>query len=243
MPRSASTLQFNIAWKVATAAGIGLRVEWQSSASWETPKAGIKLKSLIEDSKLHVIKMHFPPESVKQIASEIDGVKYVYVHRDIRDVVVSMKVKFKFTIARAVRRISESLELERWLLKCDKNDVLVQEYEMLLLNLPKAVQEISDFFGVKLSEPQISAIADELNINAAYDLSRQKKVLFEHTRRRIKMLFGGKITFADDELMLHPEHVSKHKGEIGIWKDALSAEEVSMIEDNFKTRIASGFHV
>ena len=35
MPRSGSTLQFNIVWQVAEAAGLGRKVEWRTAKAWD----------------------------------------------------------------------------------------------------------------------------------------------------------------------------------------------------------------
>jgi len=104
MPRSGSTLQFNATWKVVEAAGTGKRVEWQSSADWAD--ATDLLTELAASDTLNVVKMHFPPDNVKALAEANGAVRFVYVHRDIRDVIYSMKKKFKFTLSRAILRVS-----------------------------------------------------------------------------------------------------------------------------------------
>ena len=59
MPRSGSTLQFNITWKIAVAGGLGERVEWRSSNDWEN--AHDELEKMEASPDLYVIKMHSPP--------------------------------------------------------------------------------------------------------------------------------------------------------------------------------------
>lgn len=241
MPRSASTLQFNIAWKVAEAARIGRREEWRSAPNWD--KARSELGEMAESDVSHVIKSHQPPDSIIRLAETTDRVRFIYVHRDIRDVVVSMKVRFQYTLSRAIQRISESIELERWLTRNPAGSVLVQDYETLLTALPTAVQEVSQFLNADLNAEEIGEISGQLDIKVAYKKSRAKTPRFEHWRRRANILLGRKVAFADDELMLHPEHVSTHRGEIGIWKNALTAEDLSTVERHFAERIRSGFHV
>lgn len=241
MPRSASTLQFNIAWKIVETARIGRKVEWRSAADWDN--AGEELSHMALSETMHVIKTHSPPAPIRQLAQTTDCVRFIYVHRDIRDVVVSMKVKFDFTLSRAIRRISESIQLERWLAEHSRSSVLVQDYQTLLVELPEAIEEISRYLGAGLTKEKIARISAELDIRIAYQKSRTKRLMFEHLRRRVNMVLGRKMNFADDELMLHPEHVSAHRGEIGIWKSSLTPEELAVIEKHFGPRIRSGFDV
>lgn len=239
MPRSGSTLQFNATWKVVEAAGKGSAVEWRSSDDWN--KSINDLIEFADDADLHVVKMHFPSDELLSIAEGGKAVKFVYVHRDIRDVVVSMKVKFDFSLGRAVKRISESLSLEKRLSVFPSDVVLVQEYADLLNDLQNSISKIANFLGIEVDAGHIATIAKELDINVAYDRSRNKKIPFEHLRRRINRILRRKINFADEELMLHPEHVSPHKGRIGIWQDNLTQEELAELDRQFGKRLTGGF--
>lgn len=241
MPRSGSTLQFNIVWHVAEASGLGRKVDWRSSAAWET--AGDELQQMADDDRLHVLKMHSLPSTLRDLAVSSDRVRFVYVHRDIRDVAVSMRVKFHFSISKAVRRIESSLALEDWLRGRPEGSVLVQDYDTLLNGLPVAIDQISDFLDADLDRDAAVKIASELNIEDAYRKSRKKRVPFETIRRRIAMLLGRKVAFADERLMLHPAHVSNHKGQIGVWQTALDAADLKTLEAHFGDRIQAGFQI
>lgn len=235
MPRSGSTLQFNIAWKTATASGLGERVEWRSSKDWEYAKE--ELACLESAPELYVIKMHFPPDSVTKLAEAGDQVRFIYVHRDLFDVVYSMKAKFNFSLAHAIERVGDALEAERWLLARPADQVLIQDYAVLLDDLPEAVRQVAAFEGAQLDDSVLDTISDELSITSAYEKSRQKTPRFEHLRRKFSRLLGRRITFADDELMLHPNHVSEHRGQIGIGRTKLSKAEISAVENAFGDRI------
>jgi len=235
MPRSGSTLQFNISWKVAAASGLGERVEWRSSNDWEY--ACDELARMEAAKKLHVVKMHFPPESVRRLAEEGGRVRFVYVHRDLFDVVYSMKTKFNFSLAHSIERVRHALNAEQWLIARPAGEVLIQDYSLLLDDLPTAVRQIATFEGADVDETKLDRISDELSISSAYEKSRRKTPKFEHFRRKINRLFGRKITFADRELMLHPNHVSEHRGMIGIGQTKLSASEIDVIRRAFPDRI------
>lgn len=240
MPRSGSTLQFNIAWKVAEAGGIGRRIEWRSSDDWASADA--ELADMAADERWNVIKMHFPPDSVKRLSDGAGTVRFFYVHRDIRDVVYSMKTKFKFTLSRAIRRVSDSLEAEAWLLDRQSGDVLIEDYSALLNDLPGAVVKAAGFLGVSLDRAQIDAIASELSLEQAYTRSRREQPMFEHFWRRLNRLLGRNISFADNELMLHPNHVSEHKGRVGIGQERLSGDDLDAIAKAFGARVHGLVH-
>lgn len=239
MPRSGSTLQFNVVWQVAEAAGTGGRVDWRIGSDWE--RRGEHLAAMAEDERLHVLKMHALPDVLRRLAETSGGVRFVYVHRDIRDVVASLRIKFGYGIPKAIRRLGESVALEGWLAVRPEGEVLVQDYALLLTALPEAVREVADFLGARLPEAEVARIAGALGIDRAYVRSRARKVAFEGVRRRLNFLLGRGAVFADRELMLHPEHVSEHRGQIGIWRERLSPPEIEAIEEALGPRIRSGF--
>jgi hypothetical protein len=234
MPRSGSTLQFNIAWKVAEAACLGQRVDWRSSSDWD--KAGEELSALSAAPELFVIKLHFLPDSLKALAENNLDIRFLYVDRDLFDVVYSMKTKFNFSLSHAIERVSHSLESERWLLTRPKGQVLFQDYPSLLNQLSGSISQVSTFLAAGLDEDKITEISTELSISSAYNKSRQKKPKFEHIRRKFKRLFGGSINFADAELMLHPNHVSEHRGQLGIGLEKLTDAEINTIKQKFGNR-------
>lgn len=235
MPRSGSTLQFNVTWKALEATGVGQRVEWQSSSDWSN--ATQQIREYAESDTSYVVKMHFPPDNIKEFAETFRSIRFIYVHRDIRDVIYSMKKKFRFSLPRAVLRISQSLELERWLLGRPNREVLIQEYRLLLDDLPTAIRQIAEFCDSPLNEYFIMQISDELSIEKAYNKSRKSPVRFEHWRRRLNRLLRREIAFADQQLMLHPNHVSEHRGQIGVGKLHLSSDELATIEHTFAERV------
>ncbi|MBK1696663.1 sulfotransferase domain-containing protein [Rhodovibrio salinarum] len=240
MPRSGSTLQFNIASRVVCEVQSGQRVPWRSQEDWR--KAGEELRQMALSDQIYIIKTHLPSGMARDIADETKSVKFLYVHRDIRDVVASLKIKFKFSFKHALRRVSESLDLEEWLMTRPQSEILVQNYEELLNSLPLAIKNVANFLNVHLDPNIVQDIEKELNIEEAYSRSRKRKVPFEHLRRRINFVLGRKANFADEELMLHPQHVSGHKGAIGIWRDHLTDDELQEIKRVFGERMLRGAH-
>ena len=241
MPRSGSTLQFNVAWKAVTLAGVGHRVEWMPGS--EIERQSQRLSDFVADDAVWVMKTHRPPESVRELIEQRDEVRVLYVHRDIRDVVYSMKVKFKFTSARAVSRVRESLEVEEWLRTLPSEKVLVQRYEDLVSQLDREIASVAQFLGAQLADEMVVDLSRELGIDEAYRRGRARRVRFEHLRRWAARLRRGRAVFADDELMLHPNHVSEHMGRPGVGKECLSPAELAEVEHHFHERIERGFDV
>ncbi|WP_162308081.1 sulfotransferase domain-containing protein [Segeticoccus rhizosphaerae] len=200
------------------------------------------LTAMASDDQYYVLKSHFLPDVIRERAESDPRFEFVYVCRDIRDVVYSMKLKFNFSLSRALARVGDALTVESWLTNGPRGRVLTQDYEVLLTDLRRAVQEVADFVGVKLTADTVDALVAELNIDAAFQKSRSRRVPLEHWRRRANRLLGRQVQFADKELMLHPQHVSKHKGKIGAWATGLDAHEVAAIEARFGDRITKGFH-
>lgn len=237
MPRSGSTLQFNIAWKSAEIGNVGHKVEWRSSDAWA--KADDELLRMARSLDVEVVKMHFPPQSVRALSEAGENIKFIYVHRDIFDVIYSMKATFNFSLSHAVRRVNESLSNEQWLLRRDSDVVLIQDYKSLRYQLASSIGAIAGFMGVELFGEDIAALERELCIDTAYQRSRKQCPKLEHFRRRATRVLGLRPKFADSELMLHPNHVSEHRGEVGVGRRMLSESEIAVIESTFGQR-ASG---
>lgn len=239
MPRSGSTLQFNVVWKILEFASLGEKVPWRRNDDWDS--ANNELREMALSEQCYAIKIHAVSDTIRNIARETGRVRYVYVHRDLRDVFVSMQVKFDMSPQKAITRIRGSLQLEDYLASLKPQSVLCQPYVSLFQNLPDAIVEISSFLKAELSLKQFEAILSDVNIDIAYTKSRKRKVPFEHLRRRISTLLRIKTAFSDEQLMLHPKHVSEHKGQIGIWKTKLNKEHQAMLKEEFGERIAQGF--
>ena len=160
MPRSGSTLQFNMVWKCVNSANQGERLEWQAASTWENQRS--ELLSAVADSRIFVMKIHKVPKVLKDIAEEDGRVRFVYIHRDIRDVVYSMKVKFNFSVAHALARVGDSAGLEEWLVAGPEGAVLVQEYEDVFADPLGALQQVDNWIGTSLDPKGLARIHREL---------------------------------------------------------------------------------
>jgi hypothetical protein len=229
MPRSASTLQSNIAKFILENSNIGEREEW--SIDWQ--KDLINSQKMIEDEKVYLLKTHWVTDDVLKLAARYpDKVSFLISYRDIRDVAVSMMVKFDYSFDKAVNRIELAIQnIER--IRLTGCRVLEQTYHTLRYELESAVMDVNEFLLAGLSADLLEKVVSELDIEKAYIKSRLKKIPFEGVRRKLAFLFKTKFPYADSEMMLHANHVSEHKGETGVWKNKLNQEQVTILEKQF----------
>lgn len=242
MPRSGSTLQFNMAAALLETKNSSAKVEWRKSSEWSHYVSD--LLRLADDADPYVVKMHFPPPKVRELAEFNVGIRIVYIHRDVRDVVASMQIKFGHSLPAAIRRVKQSLGVEMWLRQIPKVEkVFVQEYESLFRDMACGLDGLANFLESPVSQTYRETLLERFDIDVAYKRSRKKKVSFERARRRLAFLLNRSVKFADEELMLHPNHVSEHKGSPGIWREHFSRQELKKIQQELGGRIESGFHM
>lgn len=233
MPRSASTLQSNIAKFILENSNAGEREEW--SIDWQ--KDLINLQKMIEDEKVYLLKTHWVTDDVLKMAGKHpDKVSFLVSYRDVRDVAVSMMIKFDYSFDKAVNRIELAIQnIER--IRLTDCRVLEQTYHTLRYELESAVMDVNEFLLTDLNADSLEKIVSELDIEKAYIKSRMKKIPFEGVRRKLAFLFKTKFPYADSEMMLHANHVSEHKGETGVWRSQLNQEQVTMMENKFEAWI------
>jgi hypothetical protein len=229
MPRSASTLQSNIAKCILESSGLGKREEW--SINWQKDLPNVL--RMIEDEKVFLFKTHSVTDEILGLASSYpDKVSFLVSYRDVRDVAASMMIKFDYSFDKAVERIGQSIRnIEK--LRLSDCRVLEQRYQELRHGLEGAVGNVNAFLSAGLEEETLKTIAFDLNIEKAYSKSRVKRIPFEGLRRRFAFLFKTKFPYADSEMMLHVNHVSEHKGRTGFWEDYLTAVEASSLSQKF----------
>ncbi|NVK49918.1 MAG: sulfotransferase domain-containing protein [Cyclobacteriaceae bacterium] len=230
MPRSGSTLQFNITWELVSRLKIGQKVEWREGQ--DIIKNEEKLAQLCDDKSISIIKSHNLEPIHYKLAEMGKSIKFLYSYRDLRDVVYSLKRKFDYSTTKALTRINSSIETEQSLTNY-ASQVLKQDYQVLRYSLEKAITEIGQFLNLNADKNLVNDIFNELNIDVAFEKSRAKKIPFEHFRRKLAILFRRPVKFADEHHMYHPNHVSRNKGESGQWKENLTQDEISEIDSRF----------
>jgi hypothetical protein len=214
MPRSGSTLQFQLTAHLVEQAGLGARVEWVRPE--EFPRLREKYA---RHGGWKVFKTHVCTADV-QAEFAAHNAKGVYVSRDIRDVVVSR-----------MRKGNESFDgsggigfLDRILTNFDRwtslEAVLVSRYEDMVADVAGEVGRIGAHLGIAVDRKACETVASE------YTVARQGERIREaEAGGRLRVAAG---VFYDPVSNLHVDHI--RSGRCGEWKGVLAREEVAVIE-------------
>lgn len=220
MPRSGSTLQYQIAAKLIEDAGIGKRVGWCLPADF--PRLRDKFTHY---KKMKVFKSHV---ATKEILKEFDehNAVGVYIFRDIRDVVASHMRKYSTDF----QEILKIKFIDRWIDNYYKwvtlDKVQVSKYEVVISDLVAEVKRISEHLGLFLSKQQYAKIASEFEINKQLErIEEFKKTLSPKELKKNGVVY-------DAHSQLHINHI--YSGKIGVWKDYLTQKEIRIVESKAK---------
>ena len=216
MPRSGSTLQFQITAKLVEDSGLGKRVEWCRPIDF--PRLVDKYSKY---KKMKVFKSHIATDEIMKEFYKQNAYG-VYIFRDIRDVVASHIRKY----SKDFQEILRIQFIEKWIdnyykwVNLDK--VLVSKYEEVMLDLITEVKRISSHLGIFLNEQHYLDIAAEFDIGKQRDrINKFKKTLSPEELNKNGVKY-------DPHSLLHINHI--HSGEIGIWKNHLTKKEIEIIE-------------
>ena len=211
MPRSGSTLQFQITAKLVEDAGLGKRIEW--CEHFDFPKIREKY---MDYSGWKVFKVHIPTDEMLAEFRKQNAMG-VYIFRDLRDSMASNIRKKKIesdpdTRKKLIKRWSTNW-VQYYNTWAGFSQVLVSKYEQVVSNLAGEVQRIAGHLGIPLKESETIKIGSEFTLNKQ--------------RERIEALNKDNVS-CDPHSLLHMNHI--HSGEIGGWENFLTHEEVLLIE-------------
>lgn len=216
MHRSGSTLQYQIATKVArfhpNAKVIGWvegQLETQSRAHLDSPDA------------LYIAKLHNYDAMVAEFWVKHQP-KAIYIYRDIRDVVVSTMhmQSWAFDSLEMTSRVNEVLQNDlHW---TRQPGILVSRYEEVMAEggVAGEVRRIADYVGISLAADQIE------NIAQAVSFKENKRYIeqFDYENKGVQYAR----TSMDPQSLLHDNHL--RSGASGQWQTELSAEEIALVE-------------
>lgn len=246
MMRAGSTLQYNIVRNLIEKLGLGKAHGYYDNGIYKLSESRF-MEWLNDEDYYHVIKMHdIHPKAFEN--KNNPKLKICYIYRDIRDVAVSIKNiwgnKGEKLYSSLDRAISIYYSLEKF------PNVLFQKYEEVISNLPKSVIEISQFLNININSEIIEEIIKECSIEKMEKISKNPKFIFlqklwNFTRPLTLIIppkfkpFLRKITgfegaIYDKKTHIHPYHISKYRGSIGVWRTSLSREEVGIISKRYK---------
>ena len=263
MPRSGSTLQYNVVRCLAEAAGRGEGHGFNSiHAGHEAAPGEAALHAWSQDGDLHVVKMH---EVVPRLADLLtDGsVRVCYIYRDLRDVAAFAKRALGHRGDDLLRVIADAVSHFQQLsdLRVAHPDAVVwQRHEDVYGDLRGAIREAAGFLGVPGDTETVEGVYDRCSLDAAAAITdslhdrltdyvarvreRDPKVAAEFLRELRRS--GGTETriWRDPDWLLHYNHISRDKGAPGAWVKSLSPDEADAIHTAFGGWLSdAGYHM
>lgn len=198
MPRSGSTLVYQVVCHLVERHLDGVRLG----------RADLGLlpeyRREVRDNRWRVIKTHFFDPGVKCLIGEGRAAAF-YIYRDIRDVLCSMMRLDKKGFEQPFADLPMFMHNDR--LWKESGHTLVQRYEAVIGDVPKAVGQMAAHLHVRLEEGEAAAIAALYSIDA--------------NRARAKA--------PEDcpEMLLRRSHI--HTGEAGRWRSTLTGPQIEAV--------------
>ena len=226
MPRSGSTLQFQLTAHLVERAGLGERVEWVPPEEFprlRTEHAG--------RAGWKVFKTH---ACTPEIGAELDAgqARGVYVYRDVRDVVVSRMRKRNQTADRlwkdgVVDQLLSSFD--RW---TRSRGMLVSRYEEMVADPAAEVERIAAHLGIRIRPEDCADLAAQYTVAAQRERIRQAEAT-----GRLEQRDGFRY---DPTSNLHVDHI--RSGKSGEWQDVLTRAQLALIEQRARRwLLANGY--
>lgn len=209
MPRSGSTLQYQIVCELIERAGLGHR-----PATWPSP---IEPAMASGPRPIHVAKVHDPDPRLATLDPRFT--RHVYVYRDVRDAIASHLQKHRAAGRPDIPPEELGALVRRTMLAPFDHfaaipGILVSRYERMIEDVPGEVRRIGAYLGV----PAEGAAAE--GIAAGLGLAAQRRYLDARDWR------PGEVW--DGRTLLHRHHISD--GRVGKFREVLSAEQLREVE-------------
>ncbi len=252
MIRSGSTLQYNLVRGLVEKMNVG------KAEGWFSPNQLNEKSKQLEDwagsQLLHVIKSHVILPCSKELLAK-DSLRICYIYRDIRDVAVSVKNKWNRTGEELLRTLEQAIATYREIKAMDL--ALMQRYEEVIDDLSGALKAIAKFLRLEPGDDIISNILQENSLDRAKIAAETASRSYGLRARTVLLQIGSKIRGADlmrilgisesfiqstrnallpydKRTLLHPNHLSKHAGTVGLWHNELTKDETKEISERFK---------
>ncbi len=251
MPRAGSTLQYNIARilveraKLGSAEGAYLPDELD--AVQETFHQWARSK------RYHIIKTHVPVRGLEEW-ERVEAVRVLYIYRDLRDVAVSVRDMFGLTGVQLWRSLDDAIAA--YYEFRSKTSVLMQKYECVVEDIPRAVSEIGQFLGIPISNAAAVTVAEECSLESVRRVVSSSGLWWKQPLRASLLNIGRKtratrvlralgvpqakiakmrksLIAAESKTLLHKSHISPRNGASGAWRDELDDDTIARIETQY----------
>jgi hypothetical protein len=255
MLRSGSAFQYNLVCSLLEKVGLCVR-----HGRWE-PKEKITKSQLLKwanDSKVyHVVKSARYPEEFELAQQGL--AKMCYINRDIRDVAIAAKFKWKLIDDDLMVMLDRALSGYELMEKMNAFGMpwcLHQRYEDVFINTDEAVKEIANFLKVSPSEEVIKKVVKECSIDVMESVSKSRTlILHQRILRRLgkianyikrflppplnnswgfRKIYLAILPKVDQRTCIAPRHIETTKGVPGSWKKELNQGEKQIITDRYQ---------
>lgn len=213
------------------------------------------LNEMIKENGNYFVKIHtaYGPD-IEEINK--GKARAIYIHRDLRDVAASFMVRHNRNLKWVIDNdllLKASRNYKRW---TSVSDVLIQQYEKVMSDMPAAIAEIAAFLKVEFLPGELEELSEK------FSMEKQKKVIqnipgssgtakfIRKLRRRIgnvlhtaigkeKTLkiarYFGKtgIGGVDADTLLLSEHINT--GEVGSYKKVMGKREKQKLEQHINS--------
>ena len=260
--RSGSTLHFNIAREL-----LELRYDVENLGYLQEPEFTKKIENILQDNyqttnKVFLVKAH--KISIDTLQKYSGQIAVLHIYRDLRDVFLSCRAKWRLSLSRYLSNTSGLLELytEIESLPC----TLTQRYEDVFEDIENTgVEKVADFLQIKISKREAKKIANNVSLETACkqmtNFTKREKIVvsvnkyirklpesFKKIARKtgIKKIMRISVLptyIQDTKTLLHPDHISANRGQIGTWKQNLTMEEIEKIESTFNSWMKQHFYL
>ena len=247
MIRSGSTLQYNLVKGIVEHAALGVGQGFLPQH--DLPLLEKQIFDWASHDDLHVVKTHVMLPYTENMLSKGD-IKVCYIYRDIRDVAVSVKLKFKRADKELLEILDNAISLYYKILSLD--NVVVQKYEDVSSDLLGAASLLASQLGLNVSHTDLVEISQDCSISSA---KKKLETIKSHSQFRAAIVsFLRKAGLAkivkkllphfpflssfsqayDRSTLLHPSHISKNSGASGLWRTQLSTDEAEMLTKRYE---------
>jgi hypothetical protein len=162
-----------------------------------------------------VCKSHVPANAIINRVKD-SRAKVLYIHRDLRDVVVSTMFKHKIRFSNVIESTTLS-DAVGWGNTWEQlPGGLIQRYDELTNNIPAGIDQICDYIGIDLPQNGRDIIAHNHSI--------QKQ------QQRIQAI--PRADQFDNHELLHHDHISNGNGQ-SLWQSVLADFQIKQIEDKY----------
>jgi hypothetical protein len=203
------------------------------------------LAAVLHVTPLHVIKVHDYVAEIVELVHRGRG-KITYIHRDIRDVAVSLRRRRLFALPAIVRRFDVIIATYCSLRDTvDPELMLTQKYRDVATDIPSAARELAQFLGLAASEDLIAQVAEECSLENARAITRGLRQKLDDKLRQLgpnsaegrelrRQVRAKKHTNMNIEWILNYDHISRDGGTSGVWKTQLNAHEQDVLTERYR---------